>query len=842
MTTPADDAPAGTFATTPTAPAEHPAPLTDAQVAERVAAGHVNHVRRASSRSLGAILRANVLTLFNLILAIAAVLVLATGSWPDAVFAIVMVVNAGIGIATEYRAKRTLDHLSLLTESPAHVRRTGPDGVHDTEVALADIVLDDLLLLVTGDQVPADGTVLEVAGLEVDESMLTGESRSVRKQPGDEVLSGSVIVAGSATVHVTAVGADSYAQRIATEARRFSVARSELRDGINKVLAVVSVAIVPIALLLAWSQLRATGGLTESISSGAWRQAVVAAVAGVVGMIPEGLVLLTSLNFALAAILLARQGVLVQELPAVEVLARVDVLCLDKTGTITDGTVGLRERHGVLPDDAGDGREAAALGVLAALAADPGANATALAAGEDIDEAPAAVTDAVPFSSARKWSAVRTAERAYVLGGPDILLAGRDDDAARDALALVREAAGTGSRVVLLAEAPAGLPDPEHPLPHDLVPAVVCVLGEHVRPDAEQTLAYFHAQGVRTIVISGDDPETVGAIATGVRSGGPEQGEAPLVGYDARQLPAVGDVDGQGGKPDADQLAALADVLDEQGVYGRVRPEQKRAIVHALQSRGHVVGMTGDGVNDALALKDADLGIAMGNGAPATKAVARLVLVDGRFSTLPGVVGQGRRVMANMERVAGLFLTKTTYAALLAVAVVLLAIPYPFLPRHLTLVSSLTIGIPAFFLALPPNDTRYVPGFLRRVLTYAVPSGVVIGAGVLTAYLVSRGQGDPTVDARSVATLVLLALALWVLGIAARPWNRGRSWRLWLVVAMAACGAGAWAIPFTRDFFALELLNGGQLALAAVVVVVGWTLIEIAFRLIGSKARHPAIS
>ncbi|GMA25790.1 hypothetical protein GCM10025864_35490 [Luteimicrobium album] len=363
-------------------------------------------------------------------------------------------------------------------------------------MALADIVLDDVLLLATGDQVPADGTVLEVAGLEIDESMLTGESRSVRKQSGDDVLSGSVVVAGSATVHVTAVGADSYAQRIATEARRFSVARSELRDGINKVLAVVSVAIVPIALLLAWSQLRATGGLSESISSGAWRDAVVAAVAGVVGMIPEGLVLLTSLNFALAAILLARQGVLVQELPAVEVLARVDVLCLDKTGTITDGTIGLRDRHVVLPGgDARDGRAAAALGVLAALAADPGANATALAAGEGIEESPATVTDAVPFSSARKWSAVAAAEHAYVLGGPDILLAGRGDDAARDTLALVREAAGTGSRVVLLAEAPAGLPDPDHPLPHDLVPAVVCVLGEHVRPDAEQTLAYFHAQG-----------------------------------------------------------------------------------------------------------------------------------------------------------------------------------------------------------------------------------------------------------------------------------------------------------------------------------------------------------
>ncbi|MFC8733999.1 HAD-IC family P-type ATPase [Luteimicrobium sp. NPDC057192] len=836
MTPLADATPAGTLTT--------PAPLTDAQVAERVAAGHVNHVRRASSRSLGAILRANVFTLFNLILAIAAALVLATGSWPDAVFAVVMVVNAGIGIVTEYRAKRTLDHLSLLTESPARVRRSGADGAREVEVSLAEIVLDDVLLLATGDQVPADGSVLEVAGLEIDESMLTGESRSVRKQVGDDVLSGSVVVAGSASVHVTAVGADSYAQRIATEARRFSVARSELRDGINKVLAVVSVAIVPIALLLAWSQLRATGGLSESVSSGAWRDAVVAAVAGVVGMIPEGLVLLTSLNFALAAILLARQGVLVQELPAVEVLARVDVLCLDKTGTITDGTIGLRDRHVVLPGDGADdaaraSRVDGALGVLAALAADPGANATALAAGEGIDQAPATATDAVPFSSARKWSAVRTAEHAYVLGGPDILLGGRDDDAARDTLAVVRSAAGEGARVVLLAEAPAGLPDPDHPLPRDLVPAVVCVLGEHVRPDAEQTLAYFHQQGVRTIVISGDDPETVGAIATGVRSGGPDQGDAPLAGYDARQLPAVADVDG---KPDPEQLAALAEVLDEHGVYGRVRPEQKRAIVHALQSRGHVVAMTGDGVNDALALKDADLGIAMGNGAPATKAVARLVLVDGRFSTLPGVVGQGRRVMANMERVAGLFLTKTTYAALLAVAVVLLAVPYPFLPRHLTIVSSLTIGIPAFFLALPPNDTRYVPGFLRRVLTYAIPSGVVIGAGVLTAYLVSRAQGDPTVEARSVATLVLLALALWVLGIAARPWQHGRSWRFWLVIAMAACAAGAWAIPFARDFFALEVLDAGQLTLAAVVAVVGWALIEIAFRLIGSRARHPAIS
>jgi cation-transporting ATPase E len=800
--------------------------LTTEQVRERTARGLVNVSASTTSRSLGAILRANVLTLFNLILTVAAVLVLATGSWPDAVFVVVMVINAAIGVATEYRAKRTLDKLSLLTAAPARVLRDAGDGPAEQEIPLEELVVDDLLLLATGDQVPADGTVADVAGLEVDESMLTGESRSVHKQPGDEVLSGSNVVAGTATVHITGVGADAYATRIATEAKKYSVAHSELRDGVNKVLAVVSVAIIPIAVLLAWSQVRASGGWYDAWHTGAWRDAVVSAVAGVVGMVPEGLVLLTSLNFALAAIVLARRNVLVQELPAVEVLARVDVLCLDKTGTLTDGTVGLAARH-VLAGGAGGrvdealARNLAALAALAGIAAAPDANATARAAGEGLDvdgTVPAALLETVPFSSARKWSAVRTRDGAFVLGGPDVLLAGRTDASARAALDLVGRAAGEGARVVLLAAAPNGLPATERSLPMDLAPAVVCVLGEHVRPDAAETLAYFHTQGVRTVVISGDDATTVAAIAASVGAHDPDRDPDP--GYDARELP--------------EDPEALADVLESRGVYGRVRPEQKRAIVHALQSRGHVVAMTGDGVNDALALKDADLGIAMGNGAPATKAVARVVLVDGKFATLPGVVAQGRRVMANMERVSGLFLTKTTYAALLAVVVVVLAVPYPFLPRHLTLASSLTIGIPAFFLALPPNDTRYVPGFLRRVLTYAVPSGVIVGAGVLVAYLVVRSS-SPLDEARSVATFVLIGLALWVLGIATRPWDRGRSWRLWLVVVMGACALGALAVPFTRHFFALEVPDAGQTALIVVVVLVGWALIEAAYRVVGAR-------
>ncbi|GAA3217125.1 HAD-IC family P-type ATPase [Oerskovia jenensis] len=778
--------------------------LSAGEVAARVEAGQTNRTSRATSRSLAAILRSNVFTLFNLILAVAVTLVLLTGRWPDAVFGFVVVVNAAIGIVTEYRAKRTLDRLSILTAPSARVRR---DGV-EQDVALDDVVLDDVLLVGTGDQVPADAQVLDVTGLEVDESMLTGESRPVHKAVGDEVLSGSAVVAGAAVCRVVRVGEEGYAQRITSEAKKFSVVRSELREGVNKILRVVSIGIVPVSLLLFWSQLYYTGGVRESIADGTWRDGVVAAVAGVVGMIPEGLVLLTSLNFAIAATLLARQQVLVQELPAVEILARVDVLCLDKTGTLTDGHVALTALR---PLAAVEGARAA----LAALAADPDGNATSTALAEGLtDTEPAAVRDTVPFSSARKWSAVRTDAGAFVLGAPEILLAGRTDAPAAAALAEVRESAGTGARVVLLAHAPGALPTAEAPLPADLAPALLAVLGERIRPDAAQTLEYFRRQGTRAKVISGDNPDTVAAIATKVALHGPG---VPVEGFDARDLPT--------------DPGRLAEVVDAHDVYGRVTPEQKRAIVHALQSRGHVVGMTGDGVNDALALKDADLGIAMGNGAPATKAVARVVLVDGRFATLPGVLGQGRRVMANMERVASLFLAKTMYAAILAVAVVLLVWPYPFLPRHMTLAGTLTIGVPAFFLALPPNDRRYLAGFLRRVLSFAIPAGVVIGAVILAVY----GYLRPLVgtdDARSAATLVLIGVSLWIVGIQARPLN---GWKVLLIVALAACAVLAVAVPWVRDFFALQVPTAQESAVIAVAVVVGWVAIEGVYRVLSPR-------
>lgn len=780
--------------------------LTAAEVARRVADGRVNTAADSSSRSLASILRANVFTLFNGILSVGFVLVLISGDWQDAAFGVVLLVNTAIGVVSEYRAKRTLDRLAILHAEGATVVR---DGL-ETEIRLEEIVEDDVLLLATGDQIPADAVVLAAVGLEVDESLLTGESEEVRKRPGDEVLSGSAVVAGSATVRVTRVGAEGYANRLTAAARRYSLVTSELRGGINRVLVAVSWIIVPVTLLLFWSQIRSRGGWTQALADGTWREAVVFAVAGVVGMIPEGLVLLTSINFALAAALLARVKVLVQELPAVEVLARVDVLCLDKTGTLTDGTIVL-DRIETVADAAGLG------GALAAFAQDRDANATAAALVTGVPDGVAAPTvlAAVPFSSARKWSALRTVDGCWVLGAPDVVLTGRDDDAARDALARVRAAADEGFRVLVLAVAPSGLPDPGRPLPTDLSPVALGVLRERVRPDAAQTLAYFREQGVDVKVISGDNPTTVASIARVV---GLRGGEA-VEGVDARTLPLTAE--------DPEDLATLRAAVREGAVFGRVMPEQKRAFVAALQAEGRTVAMTGDGVNDALALKDADLGIAMGNGAGATKAVARIVLLDGRFATLPGVVAQGRRVIANMERVSNLFLTKTTYATLLALTVVALSWPYPFLPRHLTLVGALTIGIPAFILALPPNGQRYVPGFLPRVLWFAVPSGIVAGSAVLAVYAPLH-LADSEGQARTGATMVLLVVGLWVLGVLARPWSW---WRLALVGAMAAAAVLAFVLPFVRTFFALEVPDRLTATLVLAVGTVACALVEVVARL-----------
>lgn len=813
--------------------------LSFKQVAHARAADETNEFDNSSSRSIVAILRANVFTIFNAILASAVVVVLAVGSWQDAVFGFVLLLNTLTGTIAELRAKRALDNLAVLAAPTAHVIRDG----EAKDIEVSQVVLGELLELRSGDQVPADGQVLSSNGCEIDESILTGESVAVRKHENDQVLSGTTVIGGSARIRVTAVGEHSYANRLAMEARKYSVVTSELQEGTNRVLTWISWVIVPMTLLLLWSQLRVAGGISEALDSGQWKAAMVLAVAGVVGMVPQGLVLLTSVNFAAAAMTLARRKVLVQELPAVEVLARVDMLCLDKTGTLTSGAVELDHIENCLGSACadGDGSSPAAGKVSADVAAGgsagTGSGAVVPASADDAARAalaylvggsevnatgsaiaagltglePAQARYAIAFNSARKWSAVQTQAGAYVLGAPEIVLAGstgsgstETDNADSDgtglgstdnaALERVKALAGTGKRVLVLAHSNQALDQSENPtLPKDLTAALLVVLAEQVRPDAAQTLDYFKRQGVAVRVISGDNPVTVAAIAAHLGLRNPDGSEP--VGVDARTLPAIEDTQ------------ALADVLEKHTVFGRVTPEQKRAFVNALKSRGHTVAMTGDGVNDALALKDADLGIAMGNAAPATKAVSRLVLLNSQFDALPSVVAEGRRVIANMERVASLFLTKTTWAALLAAVVAITGFVYPFLPRQLTIVSSLTIGIPAFVLALAPTNQRYRAGFLARVLRLSVPAGVIVVVGVLCARLTLILMGANRNQISSVCTLVLVAGGLWLLSLTARPWVW---WRAALVVIMSAAALAVVLLAPLRGFFDLAALTANS--------------------------------
>ncbi|MFL6252313.1 MAG: HAD-IC family P-type ATPase, partial [Actinomycetes bacterium] len=596
--------------------------LSTAEVADRVARGLVNDVPSAPTRTIGQIVRSNVLTRFNLLLGSLLAVILVVGPLQDALFGLVIVANTVVGIVQELRAKRTLDRLEVVNAPRARVVRDGRVG----ELAVGQVVLDDVLEAAAGDQVVVDGQVLDAAGLEVDESLLTGESEPVARRAGDRLLSGSFVAAGSGRYQATKVGREAYAVQLTEQARRFTLARSELRAGVDQILKYVTWALVPTAVLLFVSQLRLEHGVRAGLSG---------AVAGTVAMVPEGLVLLTSVAFAVGVVRLGRRQVLVRELPAVETLARVDVICFDKTGTITAGDLAVQ---GLEPPDGAAGESAAALGALAA--ADPNPNATLRAIGEAFPAPDGWRPEAaVPFSSARKWSGASFAGRgAFLLGAPEVLLEG-DRDLLRRAEVIATE----GRRVVLLAEAPAL--DGERP-PAGLRPRAMVVIGDRVRDDAAGTIAWFTDEGVQVKVVSGDHPRTVAAIADQV--GIPGAGQP----VDARTLPR-------------DQ-ATLAGLVEGRSVFGRVVPRQKRAMVQALAGRGHVVAMTGDGVNDVLALKDADLGIAMGSGSAASRAVAELVLLDGRFATLPSVMAEGRRVIANIERVAKLFVTKTVYATVLA--------------------------------------------------------------------------------------------------------------------------------------------------------------------------------
>ncbi|MEU1018725.1 HAD-IC family P-type ATPase [Streptomyces sp. NPDC005898] len=775
--------------------------LTAAEVAERVARGEVNDVPVRSSRSLPEIVRANVFTRFNAIIGVLWVIMLFVAPIQDSLFGFVIVANTGIGILQEWRAKKTLDSLAVIGEARPTVRRDG--GA--TEISASEIVLGDLVELGPGDKIPVDGETVEADSLEIDESLLTGEADPVVKKPGDKMMSGSFVVAGGGAFTATKVGREAYAAQLAEEASRFTLVHSELRSGISTILKYVTWLMVPTSIGLVISQL--------VVKDDDFKESIAYTVGGIVPMIPEGLVLLTSVAFAIGVIRLGRKQCLVQELPAIEGLARVDTVCLDKTGTLTEGGMDVTELRPLNDSD-----EAYVRKVLGALGeSDPRPNASLQAI---IDACPDSedwrCTESLPFSSARKYSGASFSEgdgttSAWLLGAPDVLLPDGDP-----ALAEIEELNRQGLRVLLLARAAGDLDAPD--VAASAHATALVVLEQRLRPDAADTLRYFAEQDVAAKVISGDNAVSVGAVAGKLGLPGAENA------VDARRLP---------GEPEE-----MGRALDDNSVFGRVTPQQKRDMVGALQSRGHTVAMTGDGVNDVLALKDADIGVSMGSGSEATRAVAQIVLLDNSFATLPSVVAEGRRVIGNITRVATLFLVKTVYSVIIALLVVCSQVEYLFLPRHLTLLSTLTIGVPAFFLALAPNKERARPHFVRRVMRYAIPGGVIAGVATFVTYLLARhhyaGAGAREAET-SAATLALFLIAMWVLAIIARPYTW---WRVALIGAMGLGFLLVLTVPWLQDFFQLRLVGTVMPWAAVAIAAVASLAVEAAYRVL--DRRFPA--
>lgn len=779
-----------------TAPDLQAGGLTEAEVAQRIAEGKTNDVPTRAARSVSDIVRANVFTRINAILGVLLIIVLSTGSVINGAFGLLIIANSGIGIIQELRAKRTLDKLAIVGQAKPLVRRQTATGSVVQQLSPNEIVLDDIIELGPGDQIVVDGEVVEEANLEVDESLLTGEADPIAKDAGDQVMSGSFVVAGTGAYRATKVGREAYAAKLAEEASKFTLVNSELRSGINKILQFITYLLIPAGLLTIYTQLFTT-------ESG-WRRSVLAMVGALVPMVPEGLVLMTSIAFAVGVIRLGRRQCLVNELPAIEGLARVDVVCADKTGTLTENGMRVSDLEPLDEADVGN--------ILAQLAADDARpNASMQAIAEAYKMPPGWTATAVaPFKSATKWSGASYGEHGnWVIGAPDVLCEPGSPTAEQ-----AEQIGSAGLRVLLLGSSDLPVDHPD--APGCVTPAALVVLEQRIRPDARDTLDYFASQKVSIKVISGDNAVSVGAVA----------GSLGLHGdcMDARNLPEATD--------------ELAEALESHTTFGRVRPDQKRAMVHALQSRGHTVAMTGDGVNDVLALKDADIGVAMGSGSSASRAVAQIVLLDNRFATLPYVVGEGRRVIGNIERVSNLFLTKTVYSVLLATFVGLAGLAskifgtdpllFPFQPIHVTIAAWFTIGIPAFILSLAPNKERAHPGFVRRVMTAALPSGLVIGVATFVSYLAAYQGREATpveqTQASTAALITLLVGAIWVLAVVARPYQW---WRVALVAVSALAYVVIFSLPLAQELFMLDISNVKTTAVALGIGALAAAAIEV---------------
>ncbi|HEU5105156.1 MAG TPA: cation-translocating P-type ATPase [Solirubrobacterales bacterium] len=757
-----------------------------------------------SSRSLASIVAANVFTLFNAIIAAFFILDLGLGLYADAIFGLIAVVNSSIGIYQEKKAKETLDEIAVLVAPHARVVRDGAE----IELIANEVVPGDLIAVGPGDQLVADGEVSESRGLTMDESLLTGESDGIQKGEGDRVLSGSFAVSGSGHYVVDAVREESYAGKVAGEAKTFRHPPSPLQEEVNRVIIASTYIMVPLAIALI---------LSLRLRSVPLEEAAQTATAGLVTLIPEGLVLLMSVTFAVAAKHLAKRDTLVQQMSATESLASVDTVCVDKTGTLTAGELRLTTveyADGVDPKSG-----AAALGRFAASAGNR--NGTLETIAEEFPGKAGTVRGEVPFSSEWKWSGVSldggSDGGTYVLGAPDILAeSGALSLPPRLAEKLKQETAA-GRRVVAFGQSSEALPDdPAAKGAPRLTPLALVVLEETLRPDAAETVAYMREEEVDLKLISGDAAATVTAVAYAV---GVPQDAGVIEGPD---LP--------------EDEAGLAKAAMENTIFCRIKPEQKKALVGALVAAGRYVAMIGDGVNDVPALKRARMAVAMGSGTQVTKGVADVVLLKDQFSRLPEAIGQGRRIARNIHRLGRLYLTKTVYAATLILLVAVPGFVFPFLPRHLTVAALLTIGIPSFALALLPSEGPLYRGRLLRALAaFAVPAGISTAlASIISFFLVDTVAGGTLAEGRTAATSTLIALGLAFILLLERGPGREhiaiQSNMLAMVLALGGAYAGILALPFLRDFFDLVLLGPGEWFLVFLSVAIGLTISSLLWK------------
>ena len=768
--------------------------LTEDQARQRLEGGWSNLSPKSVSRTQQEIIAANCLTFFNLVFGILAVCLLLVGSHiKNFTFLVVVIINAVIGCVQEVRAKRAVDRLTLVAQQQLPVVRNGqlltlPDR---------ELVIDDIVCLAPGDQISADA-ILRTGNLQVNEALVTGEADLIPKKPGDKLLSGSFVVTGKGRAQLTAVGADAFAAKLSLEAKADpKAAKSEMMRSLDKLIRFAGIALVPIGLILFFQEFKVLGlSIKDSVED---------TVPALVGMIPEGLYLLTSIAMAASALKLTKDHVLVQDMNCIETLARVDVLCVDKTGTITESGM---EVDNILPltDDTPERLERILTAFYAGL--DP-ENDTARAMQEMFHgESDWVCTYEVPFSSQLKWSAKAfSGQGAFVVGAPEVMLGSR--------YGLLQETAehwqATGRRV-LLAAAYDGEPRADALIPERLRPLALIMLTNRIRPEAADTFAYFDSQGVAIKVISGDSPVTVSEVA---KRAGIRGGENYI---DASTL--------------SDQ--ELFDCADTYTVFGRVTPDQKKLLIRALKKKGHTVAMTGDGVNDVLAMKEADCGIAMASGAQAASQVAQLVLIDSDFSAMPGIVDEGRRVINNIQRAASLFLVKNIFSLGMALITLFSGWGYPIEAFHLTLISALTIGVPSFFLALEPNYSRVSGKFLRNVLGKALPGGITNILVVVTAQACAAVFDIPSVESAAVCAAVLAAVGMLVLYRTSTPFTKLRGV---VFAAMAVALVGSFTL--LGDFFGLYFSQKSLLATIVLLVMTPTVFFAISLLLGSIKKAFP---